>query len=78
MGRLIDRIGFRRVLISSFLFTALTIAVIRHPGIGTALLFATITIAGFCVVDGRALAASYYPPSLRHRVGWSLGFGRFG
>jgi MFS family permease len=47
------------------------------------LLFAAISIAGFCVVGGQpaanALAASYYPTSLRAtEVGWSLGIGRFG
>src|SRR6185312_7505984 len=53
MGRFIDRIGFRRVLISSFLLAAITILVIGLPGIGIALLFVAITIAGFCIVGGQ-------------------------
>jgi AAHS family 4-hydroxybenzoate transporter-like MFS transporter len=83
MGRIIDRVGFRRVLVPSFLLAAVTIALVGQPGIGIAVLFAAITIAGFCIVGGQpavnALAASYYPTSLRATgVGWSLGIGRFG
>ena len=83
MGWIIDRVGFHRVLIPTFLLAALTIALIGQPSIGIALLFAAITIAGFCIVGGQpavnALAASYYPTSLRATgVGWSLGIGRFG
>src|SRR3954468_2258603 len=83
MGWIIDRVGFHRVLIPTFLLAALTIALIGQPSIGIALLFAAITIAGFCIVGGQpavnALAASYYPTSLRAAgVGWSLGIGRFG
>lgn len=83
MGRVIDRVGFRRVLVPSFLLATLCIALIGQPGVGIAMLFAAITVAGFCVVGGQpavnALAASYYPTSLRATgVGWSLGIGRFG
>jgi AAHS family 4-hydroxybenzoate transporter-like MFS transporter len=83
MGWIIDRVGFSRVLVPTFFLAALTIALIGQPSIGIVLLFAAITIAGFCVVGGQpaanALAASYYPTSLRATgVGWSLGIGRFG
>ena len=83
LGRIIDRIGFGRVLVPCFLLAAVTIALIGVPGIGIAVLFTAITIAGFCIVGGQpavnALAASYYPTSLRSTgVGWSLGIGRFG
>jgi MFS transporter, AAHS family, 4-hydroxybenzoate transporter len=83
MGRIIDRVGFRSVLIPTFLLAALTIALIGQPDIGIVVLFAAIAIAGFCFVGGQpavnALAASYYPTSLRSTgIGWSLGIGRFG
>ncbi len=83
MGRIIDRIGFNRVLIPVFLLAGMTIALVGQPGIGIAVLFAAITVAGFCIVGGQpavnALAASYYPTALRSTgVGWSLGIGRFG
>ena len=83
MGWIIDRVGFGWVLIPAFLLAAITIALIGQPAIGVAALFAAVTITGFCVVGGQpavnALAASYYPTSLRSTgVGWSLGIGRFG
>jgi AAHS family 4-hydroxybenzoate transporter-like MFS transporter len=83
MGRIIDRVGFGKVLIPAFLLAAITVALVGQPGIGVVVLFAAITIAGFCVVGGQpavnALAANYYPTSLRSTgVGWSLGIGRFG
>jgi AAHS family 4-hydroxybenzoate transporter-like MFS transporter len=83
MGRIIDRVGFGKVLIPAFLLAAITVALVGQPGIGVGMLFIVITIAGFCIVGGQpavnALAANYYPTSLRSTgVGWSLGIGRFG
>jgi AAHS family 4-hydroxybenzoate transporter-like MFS transporter len=51
--------------------------------VSLAFLFITIFIAGFCIVGGQpavnALAASYYPTTLRSTgIGWSLGVGRIG
>ncbi|MYM41875.1 MFS transporter [Duganella qianjiadongensis] len=83
MGQLIDRSGFRRVLIPSFLVAAVAIALIGQSQQLLALLCAAILVAGFCVVGGQpavnALAANYYPTTLRSTgIGWSLGVGRIG
>ena len=83
LGLMIDRAGFRRVLIPCFTIAAVSIFTIGRPGIETAVLFAAIVISGFGIVGGQsainALAASYYPTALRSTgIGWSLGVGRFG
>ena len=80
MGQLIDRSSFRRILLPCFLVAAVAIALIGRPDVSLAFLFITIFIAGFCVVGGQpavnALAASYYPTTLRSTgIGWSLGVG---
>jgi AAHS family 4-hydroxybenzoate transporter-like MFS transporter len=83
MGPVIDRAGFRRVLVPAFLAAAAAIALIGQAGVPVALLFAVVAVAGVCIVGGQpavnALAASYYPTALRSTgVGWSLGVGRIG
>jgi AAHS family 4-hydroxybenzoate transporter-like MFS transporter len=83
MGPVIDRAGFRRVLVPAFLAAGAAIALIGRPGIPVALLFAVVGVAGVCIIGGQpavnALAASYYPTALRSTgVGWSLGIGRVG
>ena len=83
MGQLIDKAGFRRILVPCFLVAAVAIFVTGRPGLATALLFIAISVAGFCIVGGQpavnALAASYYPTTLRSTgIGWSLGVGRIG
>jgi AAHS family 4-hydroxybenzoate transporter-like MFS transporter len=83
MGQLIDKAGFRRILVPCFLVAAVAIFVTGRPGLATALLFVAIFVAGFCIVGGQpavnALAASYYPTTLRSTgIGWSLGVGRIG
>ncbi|HJV00258.1 MAG TPA: MFS transporter [Burkholderiaceae bacterium] len=83
MGQLIDRSGFRRVLIPSFLLAAVAIVLIGRPEASLLFLFASILVAGFCIVGGQpavnALAGSYYPTTLRSTgIGWSLGVGRIG
>lgn len=83
MGPVIDRIGFFKVLVPSFLLAALTIAMIGQQGIALPLLFLVVTVTGFCIIGGQpavnALAATYYPTTLRSTgVGWSLGVGRIG
>lgn len=83
MGQLIDRSSFRRVLLPCFLVAGVAIALIGRPDVTLAFLFTTICVAGFCIVGGQpavnALAASYYPTSLRSTgIGWSLGVGRIG
>ncbi|QOT79402.1 MFS transporter [Cupriavidus basilensis] len=83
MGPAIDRIGFFKVLVPAFLLAAVTIATIGQPGLPLGLLFLVVGITGICIIGGQpavnALAATYYPTSLRSTgVGWSLGVGRVG
>jgi AAHS family 4-hydroxybenzoate transporter-like MFS transporter len=83
MGPLIDRWGFYKVLVPSFLVAVITIAAMGQPGLPMALLLVVVATAGFCVVGGQpavnALAATVYPTSSRATgVGWSLGVGRAG
>ena len=83
MGQLIDRSGFRRVLIPVFLVAGLAVFLIGRPEISLLFLFASIFVAGFCIVGGQpavnALAGTYYPTTLRSTgIGWSLGVGRIG
>ncbi|NMM37270.1 MAG: MFS transporter [Glaciimonas sp.] len=83
MGQLIDRSSFRRVLLPCFMVAGISIALIGRPDVSLAFLFITIFVTGFCIVGGQpavnALAASYYPTTLRSTgIGWSLGVGRIG
>ncbi len=83
MGPIIDRAGFRRLLIPTFVVAAAAIAVIGQSGVPIAVLFAVVAVTGTCIIGGQpavnALAASYYPTALRSTgVGWSLGIGRIG
>ncbi|OLL30615.1 4-hydroxybenzoate transporter [Burkholderia sp. SRS-W-2-2016] len=83
MGPVIDRVGFFKMLVPSFLVAAVTIATIGQPNIALPLLFAAVLVTGFCIVGGQpavnALAATYYPTTLRSTgIGWSLGIGRIG
>ncbi len=83
MGWLIDRLGFRRVLLPCFVVAAGSIALIGHSSASLALLFAVVFVTGFAVVGGQpainALAASFYPTALRSTgIGWCLGIGRIG
>lgn len=83
MGTLIDRYGFKPVLLGCFTVAALSVAAIGHLASAMTLLFVVVFLAGFAVIGGQpainALAASYYPTELRTTgVGWSLGVGRIG
>lgn len=83
MGPVIDRVGFRRVLVPVFAVAAVAIALIGRAGLPAPVLFGVVTAAGLCIIGGQpavnALAASYYPTSLRSTgIGWSLGVGRIG
>jgi AAHS family 4-hydroxybenzoate transporter-like MFS transporter len=83
MGPIIDRIGFYKLLMPTFALATITIALVGQPGITLPMLFVLVTITGFCIVGGQpavnALAATYYPTSLRSTgIGWSLGIGRIG
>ncbi|MBU6256799.1 MAG: MFS transporter [Burkholderiales bacterium] len=83
MGPVIDRVGFYKVLVPSFLLAAVTIVTMGQPGVGLPTLFLVVVVTGFCIIGGQpavnALAATYYPTALRSTgVGWSLGVGRIG
>ncbi|WP_287881673.1 MFS transporter [Aquitalea sp.] len=83
MGWLIDRAGFRRILLPCFMLATVLIALIGHSVSSAGWLFALVFLVGFAVVGGQpainAMAASFYPTTLRTTgVGWSLGIGRIG
>ena len=83
MGPVIDRIGFYRVLVPSFLVAAVTIVLIGRPGLSLSSMFVVVLVTGFCIIGSQpavnALAATYYPTAERSTgIGWSLGIGRFG
>lgn len=83
MGRMIDRVGFRRILLPCFMVASGSIALIGHSSASLALLFTVVFVTGFVVVGGQpainAMAASFYPTALRSTgIGWCLGIGRIG
>lgn len=83
MGPIIDRIGFFKVLVPTFLVAAIAISAIGQPGLSLAILLVVVSITGVCIIGGQpavnAMAATYYPTALRSTgVGWSLGVGRVG
>jgi AAHS family 4-hydroxybenzoate transporter-like MFS transporter len=82
LGTIIDRFSFRALALVYF---AAVFAVGGIGQFGRSAVLVTIAIfaAGFCVVGGQiaanALAAAYYPTSVRATgVGWALGVGRVG
>jgi AAHS family 4-hydroxybenzoate transporter-like MFS transporter len=83
LGRLIDRRGPFGVLGGAYLVGALFIVLIGALTAGVGALMLVIALTGFCVLGTQfginALAASYYPTSIRSTgVGWALGIGRIG
>lgn len=83
LGRLIERLGFVRVLCGSFLLACVSIALIGQTAHALWLLGAVVFVAGFCIVGGQpavnAFAGIGYPTDLRATgIGWSLGIGRIG
>jgi len=85
LGRIIDRLGFANVLAGTFVIAICAIAAVGNSVViatGGAV-FAAIFFAGLSIMGGQpalnALAATYYPTSLRSTgIGWSLGMGRVG
>jgi AAHS family 4-hydroxybenzoate transporter-like MFS transporter len=82
LGSVIDRFSFRAL---ALVYLGAVFAVGAIGQLGHAAIPASIAIfaAGFCVVGGQiaanALAAGYYPTSMRATgVGWALGIGRVG
>ncbi|HWS64918.1 MAG TPA: MFS transporter [Steroidobacteraceae bacterium] len=83
LGRFIDRFGFYRVLVPSFLLGAVMIAGVGRPDLPVAAACAVVLLAGATIVGGQpginALATFVYPTQLRATgVGWCLGIGRAG
>ncbi|MGF6373503.1 AAHS family 4-hydroxybenzoate transporter-like MFS transporter [Paraburkholderia sp. RAU6.4a] len=85
LGRIIDRIGFTRVLVTAFLVAGVTTAAIGNPMVTASpvAVLVSIGLTGFAIIGGQpalnVLAAMYYPTSLRATgIGWSLGIGRVG
>lgn len=83
LGIVIDRAGFRRVLLACFVVAAVSIFSVGRLDMAGSLLFVAVSVAGFCVIGGQgavnALSTSYYPTALRSTgIGWALGIGRFG
>ncbi len=83
LGRAIDRLGARGVLIAVSLCATVLVAATGFFGGEMAVLAVLVFFVGFCVVGGQmgfnAFAASAYPTSMRATgVGWALGVGRIG
>ena len=82
-GWIIDRLGFRHVLVTLFGIATLAIATLGQPSLPLLLLFIAAFVAGWCIPGGQpgvnSLAAVYYPTYLRSTgIGSGLGFGRIG
>jgi AAHS family 4-hydroxybenzoate transporter-like MFS transporter len=82
LGSVIDRFSFRALALVYFA-AVFAIGAIGQLGHAAAPVAVAIFAAGFCIVGGQiaanALAAGYYPTSLRATgVGWALGIGRVG
>jgi MFS transporter, AAHS family, 4-hydroxybenzoate transporter len=82
LGSVIDRFSFRALALV-YLMAVFAVGAIGQ--LGHSIIFVTMAIfaAGFCIVGGQiaanALAAAYYPTSVRATgVGWALGIGRVG
>ncbi|NML44161.1 MFS transporter [Ramlibacter sp. G-1-2-2] len=83
LGVVIDRVGFRRVLLACFMLAAVAVFSVGRLDMAGSQLFIAVSVAGFCVIGGQgavnALSTSYYPTALRSTgIGWALGIGRFG
>ena len=80
---LVARGGFVRVMATTFVVAAISIALIGQPGLSLALIFVVVFIAGWCVVGSQpglnALSGAYYPTYVRSTgIGAGLGIGRIG
>ena len=83
LGRLIDRMGFFRVLSVIFAIATLTVGYLGTPDIPFLIRLVLVLIGGICIVGAQpainALAAIAYPTEIRATgVGWALGVGRAG
>ena len=83
LGPLIDRLGFYRVLVPTFLLGAFMIAAVGRPGSSVLMECVAVVLAGVSIVGAQpainVLATYIYPTQLRATgVGWCLGVGRAG
>ena len=83
MGPLIDRYGFRGVMLAAFATACASVALLGQPGLPLGAMIAVVVLAGIGVAGAQpainAFAAALYPPALRGAgVGWTLGVGRLG
>jgi AAHS family 4-hydroxybenzoate transporter-like MFS transporter len=83
-GPLIEALGGFSLLLTEFVLCAVLIGSLSHIATSAlSLVFAVAFVLGFCVTGAQgglnALAASYYPTSMRSTgIGWALGVGRVG
>jgi MFS transporter, AAHS family, 4-hydroxybenzoate transporter len=82
LGSIIDRFSFRALALVYFI-AVFAVGAIGQLGNSVVLVTLAIFAAGFCIIGGQiaanALAAAYYPTSVRATgVGWALGIGRVG
>lgn len=83
LGLLIERLGFHRVLLLTYLGGFASIVTIGFAGAALPILAPAVFIAGVAVIGGQigcnAYAARLYPTYIRGTgIGWALGIGRFG
>lgn len=81
-GRLADRYGAKRVIVTSFLIAAASMALMTITRDAVAL-YALVALAGYGTIGTQTLLnvhiTRHYPASLRPAgVGWALGIGRLG
>lgn len=83
LGLGVDRIGFYKVLVPTYLLACVVIVAVGWAGASLILLVPALFLTGACVIGGQiginALAANFYPTFIRSTgVGWALGIGRIG
>ena len=83
LASLVARAGFVRIMSTTFVIAAISVALIGQPGVSLALLYVIVFVAGWCVVGSQpglnALSGAYYPTYIRATgVGAGLGVGRIG
>ena len=83
LGLFIQRLGFHRVLLLTYVAGFVSIVTIGLAGARLAILVPAVFIAGIAVIGGQigcnAYAARIYPTYIRATgIGWALGIGRFG
>ena len=83
LGLMIERLGFHRVLFTTYIAGFASIVTIGLAGASLPILVPAVFIAGVAVIGGQigcnAYAARVYPTYIRATgIGWALGIGRLG